>query len=67
MSDPLAVVIDNLERGGFAPRSTGPDSWESRCPAHNGCRHNLSVKKGDDGRALVFCHHAPDVPLIRSW
>ena len=58
-NDPVAALVAKLEQGGFAPRPTGSDSWESRCPAHGGRRRNLSVKKGDDGRALVFCHHAP--------
>lgn len=57
MSDPVANIIARLEARGFDPRSTGPDSWESRCPAHDGSRRNLSVKRGDDGRALLKCHH----------
>ena len=43
-------------RAGFDPRPSGPDSWESRCPAHDGDRRNLSIKRGDDGRALIHCH-----------
>src|SRR4051812_28172437 len=58
--DPTAEVIRRLEAGGFDPRTSGPDRWESRCPAHRGSRHNLSVRRGDDGRALVCCHHADD-------
>ena len=58
-TDPVAALVANLQRGGYDPRSTGPGSWESRCPAHGGRRRNLSVKKGDDGRALVFCTTPP--------
>jgi len=58
-SDPLAAILARLEQGGFEPRESGPGSWESRCPAHNGSRKNLSVKRGDDGRSLVYCHHQP--------
>ena len=58
-TDPVAALVANLQRGGYDPRSTGPDSWEPRCPAHGGRRRNLSVKKGDDGRALIHCHHEP--------
>lgn len=54
--DPTAALVDQLQAGGFDPRPTGPDSWESRCPAHNGDGHNLSIKRGDDGRVLVHCH-----------
>jgi hypothetical protein len=57
--DPVAALVARLEQGGFDPRTTGPDSWESRCPAHGGRRHNLSVNKGDDGKALIHCHHEP--------
>jgi hypothetical protein len=45
-----------LERGGFQPRTKGPDKWESRCPAHDGDRRNLSISTGDDGRTLLHCH-----------
>ena len=58
-TDPAAALLARLEQGGFEPQPTGPDSWESRCPAHNGRRRNLSVKRGDDGRILVHCHHQP--------
>jgi hypothetical protein len=58
-TDPVAVLRARLETDGFDPRATGPDSWESRCPAHNGSRHNLSISPGDDGRALIHCHHVP--------
>ena len=58
-NDPVAALVAKLEQGGFAPRPTGSDSWESRCPAHGGRRRNLSVKTGDDGKALIHCHHEP--------
>ncbi len=58
-NDPAAAILSKLEQGGFDPESTGPDSWESRCPAHDGRRRNLSIKRGDDGRILVHCHHQP--------
>src|SRR5262249_17516821 len=53
------AVVARLESRGFDPRETGPDSWVSRCPGHDGSRHNLSVTRGDDGRVLLHCHHAP--------
>jgi hypothetical protein len=56
--DPVATVVTKLQLNGFDPRETGPDQWESRCPAHEGRRYNLSIGRGDDGRALVYCHHA---------
>jgi putative DNA primase/helicase len=58
-TDPVAALVAKLEAAGCGPRSTGPDSWEARCPSHNGGRRNLSVRRGDDGRALLYCHHEP--------
>ncbi|MEO6807608.1 MAG: DUF3987 domain-containing protein [Isosphaeraceae bacterium] len=58
--DPLSNVIARLEAGGFEPRPTGSGSWESRCPAHQGSRRNLSIALGDDGRVLLHCHHTSE-------
>lgn len=30
--------------------------WQCRCPSHEDDTASLSVSRGDDGRALVFCH-----------
>src|SRR4051812_36930303 len=57
MTHPIENLVAKLEQGGFDPRPTGQDSWESRCPAHKGQRQNLSVTKGDNGGALLHCHH----------
>ncbi len=56
MIAPTQILVAALEHGGFDPRPSGPDSWESRCPAHDGDRRNLAVKAGDDGRVLLHCH-----------
>jgi hypothetical protein len=60
MTSPFQRLVAALERGGYDPRSTGSDSYEARCPGHNGSRHNLSVTERDDGRVLVCCHHADE-------
>lgn len=57
VNDPVRIVVAALDRGGFDPRPAGPDQWESRCPVHEGSRRNLSSRRGDDGRALLHCHH----------
>src|SRR5262245_32665382 len=57
--DPVAALVTRLDSGGFDPRPTGAGSWESRCPAHGGRRHNLSIKRGGFGRVLIHCHHEP--------
>jgi len=58
MNDPMARLVGALERHGFDPRAAGADRWVSRCPSHQGRRRNLSISRGDDGRVLVYCHHA---------
>lgn len=30
--------------------------YQARCPAHEDDKASLSISRGDDGRALVFCH-----------
>jgi hypothetical protein len=57
--NPVDALVSKLEAAGFDPKPSGPDSWNSRCPGHNGSRHNLSVKRGEDGRVLIHCHHSP--------
>lgn len=29
--------------------------WRARCPAHDDCKPSLSIRAGDDGRALPSC------------
>ncbi|MGC8641135.1 MAG: DUF3987 domain-containing protein [Isosphaeraceae bacterium] len=55
--EPVERLLHALAQAGFDPRAAGPGCWESRCPAHQGSRHNLSIRRGDDGRVLVHCHH----------
>jgi len=59
--DPLGRVIAALSRNGCEPRETGPDRYESRCPAHDGRRRNLCISRGDDGRVLLHCHHVDEL------
>lgn len=30
--------------------------WQARCPAHNDHTPSLSIREGDDGRILFYCH-----------
>lgn len=68
MNDPVVNLLSRLASVRCDPRPVGHDSWESRCPAHGGTRHNLSITRGEDGRALVCCHHNPgcDVAAITA-
>jgi len=49
---PLKKVLDRLE-----DYTVRKDEYRARCPAHNGnSDDSLSIKEGDDGRALLICH-----------
>jgi hypothetical protein len=49
---PVEKVLDRLE-----DYTVRKDEYRARCPAHNGnSDDSLSIKEGDDGRALLTCH-----------
>ena len=49
---PLEKVLDRLK-----DYKVRKDEYRARCPAHNGnSDDSLSIKEGDDGRALLICH-----------
>ncbi len=54
--DPVQCLLDRLQ----GVRGAGDGKWMAFCPVHedppDGHRRSLSVKRGDDGRALVHCH-----------
>lgn len=52
-------VVALLEK----PKKTG-NGWQARCPAHDDKRPSLSVSRGDDGRALLYCHKGCSYPDI---
>jgi hypothetical protein len=49
--DPVPELLDKL--AGVEKVKSG---WQCKCPAHEDDTASLSVSRGDDGRALVFCH-----------
>jgi Protein of unknown function (DUF3987) len=52
----LSRLDDHAERHG---------EFRARCPAHDGNSDNsLSIKEGDDGRALLTCHAGCDLKAI---
>ena len=55
MIDPVAEVLRRLRGQGIEPRPCGT-GWTSRCPAHEDRTPSLSITRGSDGRALVYCH-----------
>ena len=56
---PFERVLARLEAKGYDPKELGSGKAESRCPAHEGSRRNLSIGEGADGAVLIKCHHEP--------
>lgn len=54
-SEPTQKVLAALERAGKTVRPSGP-GYMAQCPAHDDRTPSLSIKTGDDGRALLHCH-----------
>ncbi len=48
---PLDDVLSRLS----AVKKTGKQ-FTARCPAHHDKSPSLSIKEGDDGRVLLYCH-----------
>lgn len=55
LSPAVDRVLSALRNHGINPRQSG-DGWTCRCPAHDDRNPSLSIRGGDDGRALVYCH-----------
>lgn len=53
------TVRQALEERDLITSSWG-ESYSARCPAHDDNRASLSLKEGDDGKALLFCHAGCD-------
>ncbi len=51
-TDPVQTVLDRLD--GVKAQSDG--QWIARCPAHADRKPSLSIKRGADRQALVYCH-----------
>lgn len=59
IADPVSNLLDRLTAAGFEPQPVGTNQWESRCPAHQGSRRNLAISRGENGKAILHCHHEP--------
>lgn len=60
---PTQRVLNALREMGHNPKSAR-DGWQSCCPAHEDRTPSLSIKDGDDGRALLCCHAGCSVESI---
>lgn len=57
------VVRAALDERDLITNSWG-ESYSARCPAHDDNRASLSLKEGDDGKALLFCHAGCDTASV---
>jgi len=55
MSSATDTVLAAIKARGLKVRRSGK-GWSCQCPAHDDKNPSLSVKIGEDGRALVRCH-----------
>jgi len=53
--DGVANIVIRLQESGFDPRKVGPDSWESRCPAHRSADCALSITRNEHNHVLLEC------------
>jgi hypothetical protein len=53
--DGVANVVIRLQESGFDPRKIGPDSWESRCPAHRSAECALSITRNEHNHVRLKC------------
>jgi len=58
-SPTCARLLSGLK--GAKPSGSG---WTAKCPAHDDRRQSLSLREGDDGRALLTCHAGCNLSAI---
>jgi hypothetical protein len=51
-----AELVQILEDRGLNPKATGPDRWQSLCPAHEDRVPSLSIGTGHNAELLLKCH-----------
>ena len=62
MTDPIQTILSRLRQ----VRPDGRNRWRACCPAHDDKAPSLSLRQGDDGRALLFCHAGCPIEAIVS-
>jgi hypothetical protein len=63
--DGVANIVIRLQESGFDPRKVGPDSWESRCPAHRSADCALSITRNEHNHVLLECRSVESCQHIR--
>ncbi len=66
--DAVANVVMKLSQRGFDPRRLGPDSWESRCPAHRGKEYAVAISLHEQGLVVLNCRskRCPASDILRA-
>lgn len=59
-STPIERLLSKLK----GVKSAGSDRWMALCPAHDDKQSSLSVRIGNDQRAVMYCHAGCSVPTI---
>ena len=67
--DGVANIVRRLYECGFEPRRVGGDAWRSRCPAHRGCEHALSITRNEFNHVVLACRstfNCTHINIIRA-
>jgi hypothetical protein len=66
--DAVANVVMKLSQRGFDPRRLGPDSWESRCPAHGGKEYAVAISLNEQDVVVLNCRikRCPASAILRA-
>jgi hypothetical protein len=65
----LPNIASRQRECGFDPRTVGQDVWDSRCPAHRGRDHALSISRDELNHVVLTCRseqNCTQLKLIRS-
>lgn len=55
-ANPIDTVIDALNIKGKTPKGNPQRGYIAQCPAHEDRSPSLSIREGDNGNALIYCH-----------
>jgi hypothetical protein len=67
--DGIANMVIRLQESGFDPHRVGPDSWESRCPAHRSMDCVLSITRNEFNHVVLECRSSENcqhIQIIRA-
>jgi hypothetical protein len=65
--DGVANIVIRLQESGFDPRKVGPDSWESRCPAHRSAECALSITRNEHNHVRLECRSTQNCQNARIF